>query len=285
MTMTDVATLHPDTETTTTADAIYILGGDDRCVAGYLRARVETVGGEGMAPGIPVNVLERTANITYHLPNARTSAAVYAIADGLSGKALSHFLSSLEAMKLDGLTYITLAEAPECDAAEAACSEWCAKRRIPLLTLRCGMVIGNGMEGRAKRLAEAIANGAYWHIPDVDSECSAIVADDVAQIVIALGGTSGTMYVSDGRRHSMAAIINGMAHRLNDKRVLTLAPAAKKWLDRLEWALPMWKRLKARRGTDALLPSDVTGTTPPIRTLSEALPGFEPRNVLDYLRS
>ncbi|MCM1337056.1 MAG: hypothetical protein NC187_01050 [Candidatus Amulumruptor caecigallinarius] len=280
MKMTDShgVTEMPTSHGTAIARGLYIIGGDDKCVAGYLRPIVEGSLGPGMAPGIPSYVLSRTDNIRFNLPHTPDGTHIYAVADSITDTALTNFLGAISTLRVDGLVCIILADEAAGAEAETICREWSRTHSVPLAILRCAMVIGNGMEGRAKALADAIATGSYWHISGADAPCSAVCAVDVAALAAAIAGRSATLCVTDGHEHSTARLIDAMAVRLNNKRVLTLAPAAAKWLDRLSPILPWWRRLKTRRLTPRTLTT--SGDSP-----AEVVPGFTARNVIDYLRS
>lgn len=118
-------------------------------------------------------------------------------------------------------------------ACEEALTEWTSHRTINLAVLRTGEIIGNNMIGRIRRMADRISNGTYLHIPGYDDgTISLIHAEDLAAIVDIIRGNNVVLNINDGCTHHYKDTADAIAHRLNDKRILTM-PRKLVWLVKL----------------------------------------------------
>lgn len=133
--------------------------------------------------------------------------------------------------------------------------------------LVCPNVVGTGMNGLPMQLAEAVANGRFFHIIGNEARLSTIHASDVAKAVRASLGDGGRYFVSDGTDPAFDDFADALASRLNDKRILTLKPWQARWL--------MSKRLRTLTTTDATIDCSIF----PSKF------DFTPTPVTDYLRT
>lgn len=105
---------------------------------------------------------------------------------------------------------------------ENAWSQWCADNSLPVTVVRCPEVIGTGMHGLAMRLARGIARGTLLHIRGNQGLISLIHAVDVAALAIRPELQGHTVNLTDGTETSMDSLIDALAFRLDNKRVLTI---------------------------------------------------------------
>lgn len=133
--------------------------------------------------------------------------------------------------------------------------------------LACPEIVGTGMTGFPRRLAEAVMRGSFMHVPGREVPVSLIHAVDVGQAARLVCGTPGTYRISDGRSHNVDDLADALAFRMGDKRIFTLRMKVLQWL----WA-PSFERLTAGLQT-------VDG-----RDFAEKY-DFKPVDVTDYLRT
>lgn len=115
-------------------------------------------------------------------------------------------------------------------AAEEMLSEWCRERDVKLTILRLPLVVGTGMEGPLRKMVNRIYRGTYQHVAGNEARLSVVHATDVAKAVIDLGKTGGTFNLTDGVNPTVHDLAEAFAHRLNDKRIMTLSEKrARRW--------------------------------------------------------
>lgn len=90
--------------------------------------------------------------------------------------------------------------------------------------IECPWVIGTGMTGAPRELANRVWRGTFFHVPGREIPVAAIHATDLARAVRLTLGKSGLYRVTDGRSHTLDEIADALAWRMGQKRVLT-APA------------------------------------------------------------
>lgn len=88
--------------------------------------------------------------------------------------------------------------------------------------LRCPNIVGTHMTGFPRLLAEAIAEGRYFHLLRNEARLSTIHATDVAQAVRLSLGTPGQYTVTDLDDPTYRDFTDALAHRIKDKRILTI---------------------------------------------------------------
>lgn len=131
--------------------------------------------------------------------------------------------------------------------------------------LECPNIVGTGMTGLPMDIAASIARGTYYHIRGNDSRLSTIHASDVARAVCLTAGTGRRFTLTDGADPSFVDFAEALAHRINNKRILTVKPLLAMFL--------MGPRLRRAVTTDAVA-----------RQVS-TLVGFTPTPVVEYLHT
>lgn len=105
---------------------------------------------------------------------------------------------------------------------EAEFAEFCGERGLKTTIIRCPEVIGTGMHGLAMRMARGIARGTLMHIRGNQGAMSLIHAVDVAKYAVDKRITGMTVNLTDGVETTTDALIDALAHRLNDKTIFTI---------------------------------------------------------------
>lgn len=118
-------------------------------------------------------------------------------------------------------------------AVEERLRQWCGERGVVLTVLRCAPVVCTGMQGRVRRLANAIYRGSYRHVEGADGRLSVIHGHDVARAVTAAAGIAGVFNLTDGHHATYTALTEALAHRMGSKRIFTLRPGHAKVLARI----------------------------------------------------
>lgn len=154
---------------------------------------------------------------------------------------------------------------------------WCDGRDTRLTILRAGEIVGNGMTGRIRHMTDKIANGMYIHLPGYDGTVPLIHAEDLAMAAACLGGKRAMLNINDGCTYRRKDVAEAIAHRLNDKRILTMPRRLVSIIKMLSTIVPSWRRLLAEMSADA------TFSIASARQLSEG--SFKPRDVVKYLNS
>lgn len=160
---------------------------------------------------------------------------------------------------------------------ETEFSRAAAAKGLRAVILRCPDIIGTGMTGFARHIAEGIWRGTFLHFPGNEARRSVVHAVDLGRIAHALaeGGLPArerlVYNVTDGDNPTIHDLAEAMAYRLGNKRVSTLSTRPQQWFGRIVYG----KRKYAMYTTS--------------RTFScEALCNdiaFSPTPVCDYLRT
>lgn len=100
--------------------------------------------------------------------------------------------------------------------------EYCHHNGLNPTIVRCPEVIGTGMRGLAMRMARGIARGTLMHIRGNKGVMSLIHAVDVAKYAVDGRITGMTVNLTDGAETTTDALIDALAHRLNDKTIFTI---------------------------------------------------------------
>lgn len=169
-------------------------------------------------------------------------------------------------------------EASEVLAAERAFAAACAAAKVSGFVLRCADIVGTGMTGFPRELAESVWRGTFFHFPDNDARRSAVHASDVAAAAVLAAGLAGDdrggvmIYnicgADDPRVHDLA---EAFAYRMKNKRISTLSTGGQKWLGRLLYGRRRMRLYTCSRLADG---SAFCGAT-----------GFAPVAVCDYMRT
>ncbi len=146
------------------------------------------------------------------------------------------------------------------------------RRGIPMVELRCAHIVGTGMVGLPRLIAERLYSGWYVNVRDCDPAVSLIHAVDVARAarLAAESAQSGfsSFTLTDGRDHTMRALAEALSFRLGDKRIFTVKP----WIAKLA----LGSKLYAMVTEDQTIRGD---------SFAEAFPAFCPNDVCEYLRT
>lgn len=113
---------------------------------------------------------------------------------------------------------------------ERLLQEYCTENNVTLTVLRLPMTIGTWMNGRSRKLVNRIHRGTYHHIAGNDARTSVVHVRDVVNAAIKLASTGGTFNITDAVDPTYHDLTEALAHRLNDKKIMTLRPKrAKRW--------------------------------------------------------
>ena len=139
--------------------------------------------------------------------------------------------------------------------------------------LRCAPVIGTGMNGSLRRLAEEIYRGFFFHFPGNEARLSIVHACDVGRAVaflVAGDAQPGVYNLTDGVDHTLHDIAEAIAFRMGNKRISNLSTKPQQMIGR--W---LYGKERYRRYTTTSLFSSVK-----LRSL-----GFEPRDTCHYMKT
>ena len=104
------------------------------------------------------------------------------------------------------------------------------KKVINTLLITPDTIIGTGMNGIGRQLAEGIARGRLYHIKGNETRVSVIHATAIAQAARMAAATPGRFVVAEAEPVSIDTLIEALATRINGRRVYTIGPKWSKWL-------------------------------------------------------
>lgn len=117
-----------------------------------------------------------------------------------------------------------------------------AKKHIkPAVILRCANIVGTGMTGFPRELANAIWRGTFFHFPGNEARVSTIHAADVAAITALVAEKNFTIdnihifNLSDGDDPYLHDLAEALAFRMSNKRISTLSTGPQQWLGRIAY--------------------------------------------------
>ncbi len=155
-------------------------------------------------------------------------------------------------------------ERPQADTRfEALCRE----QSLPVATLRCPNIVGTGMQGLPRRIAEGIYKGTFFHISGSEGRTSVVHAVDVARAAALAAGSNGDYVLTDGTSPTIHDLAEALAYRIDNKRIFSLPARLCRW-----WYSRDFFRL-------------LTSDTSEVETFTTAFPGFLPVDTLNYLRT
>jgi len=102
---------------------------------------------------------------------------------------------------------------------ETAILAACRLMDVPVVILRCVDMIGTGMTGRWRDVANGIYRATYHHIKGNMAETSVVHARDVAAMAVKAVGMSGVFVVTDGKRHLVRDVAEALSARIDHKRI------------------------------------------------------------------
>lgn len=162
---------------------------------------------------------------------------------------------------------IVRGDAPQPDAPDPGFEAYCAERALPVAVLVCPSIVCTAMRGLPMRIARAISRGTFALVRGSEARISVVHGSDVARAAARAAGTQGTYVLTDGADPTIAELAQALAHRLGDKRLITISPRlARIWYGRQLFGLLT---------TDHCQPS----------TFAEVFPDFKPEIVTQYLRT
>lgn len=126
-------------------------------------------------------------------------------------------------------------------------------------------VIGTGMNGLGRTLAEGVARGRLYHIFGNEARLSVIHATSLAQAARLVAGTPGRFVVAEEQPVTFHDLVEALATRINGRRVYTVSR-------RLAWWL-MPPYLRRTITTDSIVTPDIAA----------AFPDFKPVSACGYL--
>lgn len=114
-----------------------------------------------------------------------------------------------------------------------------AQANLRPLILRCANVIGTGMTGFPRELAERIAKGTFLHFPNNEAKISAVHASDLAQIITTVlrdgiaENAPSVINITDGEPCTIKDLAEAIAFRMNNKRISTLSTRPQQIMGRI----------------------------------------------------
>lgn len=128
-------------------------------------------------------------------------------------------------------------------AAEQEYGLFCRKHGLPCTIIRGANITGTGMDGFPMELARGIARGTLMHIAGNEARISVVHAVDVARLGHMLANCGEIVNLTDGTASTIDAMMEAIAHRLDDKRIYTIKP---------KWARLLYGKERFRRLTTTL---------------------------------
>lgn len=150
---------------------------------------------------------------------------------------------------------------------DPAFDAFCSERQLPVVVIRCPYIVGTGMKGLTRKMAEGIYKGTFVHISGNDTRISVVHATDVARAASIASGIQGSYTLTDGTDPTVHDLADALAYRMGDKRLFTIAPR--------------WARLwYGRRYFTTLTTSHTVQDT-----FRAVFPDFTPASVIEYLKT
>lgn len=148
---------------------------------------------------------------------------------------------------------------------------------MPAVVLRCADIVGTGMTGFPRALAESVWRGTFFHFPDNEARRSVVHASDIASIIALMSenlpaGTSAVYNLTDGADPTIHDLAEALAFRMKNKRISTLSTGPQQWFGR--------KMYGPKRYGDY-----TTTRTFSSGKLRSDYPSFVPSVVTEYLRT
>lgn len=117
---------------------------------------------------------------------------------------------------------------------EAEATEAAKRCGAPIAILRPAEIIGTGMTGLPREIANRIYRGTFFHIPaEREPRISVIHAIDVARAAAIAAGHEGIFNLSDGTDPTLKELAEAISHRLGHKRIYSLSGRKARLLTRL----------------------------------------------------
>lgn len=136
---------------------------------------------------------------------------------------------------------------------EAAFTKAVAQKGIKGIILRCADIIGTGMNGYSRDLAEEIWRGVFYHFPNNEARRSVIHASDVAELIRAIAAgdvqlNERVIYnITDGEHPTIHDYAEALSYRMKDKRISNLSTGPQQWFGRLVYGRKRYARYTTNR--------------------------------------
>lgn len=166
-----------------------------------------------------------------------------------------------------------LNEASEWLALERQFADEAKSRGTKAYVLRCAPIVGTGMTGAVRRLAEEIYRGFFFHFPGNEARKSVVHATDVARAVkflVEIDAPAGVYNLTDGVDPTLHDLAEAIAYRMTNKRISNLSTKPQQMIGKF-----IYGRERYRRYTTSELFSSSR-----IRAL-----GFETVDTCEYMRT
>lgn len=158
---------------------------------------------------------------------------------------------------------------------EAEFTDTCRAARKTAVILRAADIVGTGMTGWMRELAERIWKGTLLHFKGNEACVSVVHASDVAAAVAAAArlesNPEGCYNITDGDNPAFHDLVEALAFRMNNKHVSTLSTKGQLWLGRFFYGRRLYRRFTTTRTFDCSAFCRLTG--------------FQPTAVVSYLRT
>lgn len=152
-------------------------------------------------------------------------------------------------------------------ADEQEYSDKCHAHGLPAAVLRCSNIVGTGMNGFPRMIAESIYRGTYVNISG-NKACRSVIhatsLPDAAHLVI---GHDGAYNVTDRRETPINDLADALAWRMAQKRILSLKPR--------------WSRMFFGKRKFSDLCRNITFSSERLAALGD----FDPVSTVDYLKT
>lgn len=138
-------------------------------------------------------------------------------------------------------------------AYEKRFAEMCAAAGKAYIILRSADVVGTGMSGWPRELAERIWKGSLMHFAGNEARVSVVHATDVARTVAALcesSTTTGVFNITDGDNPTFRDFVDSLAFRMKDKHVSTLSTKGQLLLGRIFYGKRLYRKFTTERTFD-----------------------------------
>lgn len=186
------------------------IAGDSSFPANFILAEVAECCRDGMI----INLFDPTTGWREMLDDGAgkdgvvvlSSVSVYGLEDG-------------DNIPADTATFPREAMAARFLEQESAIQSVCRRMSVPVVILRCVDMIGTGMTGRWRDVANGIYRAAYYHVRGNMAETSVVHAADVAKMAVKALGMNGVYVVTDGKRRLVRDVAEALSVRIDHKRI------------------------------------------------------------------
>ncbi len=119
------------------------------------------------------------------------------------------------------------------------------------IILRSADIIGTGMTGWPRELAERIWKGTLMHFAGNEARTSVVHATDLADAVAELCtsdiDTEGVFNITDGENPTFHDLVDSLAFRMKNKHVSTLSTKGQLWFGRFFYGQRLYRKFTTTR--------------------------------------